>query len=256
MIRKKLIVKKPIFKKAWFWIALSFVFFIFIALGLFLFLPQFHLKIIEIEGDLVADREKIENFTRSFFSNNFFLKPHLFLRSKKSFEAEFLKNFPSIQEIKVKRVFPSKLVIKIQKRKESFLFCKRERECYFIDENGIIFEKLKEEGSGLPKIEFSEQNKNFTLGEKILSEEEIKHFLEIRQILKKKEISIEKILVLPERIEIFTSGNFKIFFDFKKDIFIQLAKLEIFLEKEIERWESLEYIDLRFEDQIFFKPKT
>lgn len=254
MISRKLLVKKPFYKKGSFWLFLFFSFIFLLFCGSFFLLPQFHLKEIEIESPPEINKIECEKFAISFFSRNFLKKPHLFLRGSKAFKIEFLNSFPAVKTVEVKKLFPSKLLIKIHPKEKKFLFCQQNKDCYFIDEKGMIFQKFEGEKHKFPIIELFDANLELKVGMSPLKAKEMENIFQIQNTLGKFQILIRQIFLFPEKVEVFTEQDFKIIFDFQKDFTLQLAKLEVFLEKERESM-NWEYIDLRFDNQVFVKPK-
>ncbi|MBC7074367.1 hypothetical protein H5T58_03260, partial [Candidatus Parcubacteria bacterium] len=177
MRKKHLKVSQPFYKKRRFWILLFFILFVFFSLAFFLFSEQFYLKTLEIVcKEPISNKEKIENFIFTFFSENFLKKPHLFLKSTKNLEKAILQQNPEIETIVFSRKIPSKLIVTIKKREEVLVFC-QENSCFSVDKNGIVFATSSANGAFV--VESQDVSGEIVLGEKIFSQETITKILQI-----------------------------------------------------------------------------
>lgn len=249
--------RKLIFQNRFFWLGL----FILIILGgifyLIYFYSFFQIKVIEISGNQKISSESLENLLKEKINHPlpFFWQwssQSIFLANLTEINKEILKNFPQIEEADLKRKFPDKIIVQIKERRPAAVFCpfpeKEEVDCFFIDKQGIIFEKTAtKEGFALIKKDIAGK---INLGERVTEEEQLSKALATELRLKTDlKILVEEILVFSEvRFDAKTQEGWQIYFNFGEDLDWQLAKLRAVLTEEIprERRKDLEYIDVRF----------
>ena len=260
--------KKPFYKKRWFRLGLLVLILLGETLYLAFFSPVFQIKEIEVRGFSKISSREIQNFVKEEVKWNFlfFSSGSIFLLNSKDIEKVILERFLRVASCNLKRVFPDKLVIYLQERRPVAVLCsndsennnKRKRNCYFIDEEGVVFEKSFEEENKYLKIK-STRESPIKLGERIFPREKLEKFLEIQRYLEKNlKISLESISPgNKERLIVKTGKNWEIYFNLKEDLKKQLRNLKLVLEEKIlpEKRKDLEYIDLRFGNRVYYKTR-
>lgn len=271
--RRRFTVKKAIFK-------FSVVVFIFVAIVGFFYLPKFRLKNIIVQGNsFESARDKIE---LSLLKKIFWILPsdNFFLFSKKSAAKEFLKDFPAIKTANFVRRFPNTLLVNFEPRKKIARWCylglsdvsfptlsevKRPTErisnCYFIDEEGIAFEKTffaenQTETSLKFIIEGAEKDyKDFELGNYVMEKEILTSFLEFAKDVENSfQLETEKIIIKDNGYRIYFKEGWFVILDNETDFKNAFENLKLVLLNQIkEKRAELEYIDLRFSNKVFFK---
>lgn len=243
--------KKSILKKRGFWL---FILFLAAVAGIFYFLffaSFLQIKKIEISGTKSLPNQEIQNLTEKDIVKKilFFPTKSILLANKKEIIEKLSKNFPKIDEIRVKKRLPNILILEIKEKEKTGCFC-GENNCFYADAKGIIFE---EAGNSCPLkfiIRISESALN--LSEQVIEEALLDKIKKINNNARENiridiaefnisELSNEKIIAK-------TKSGWEIYFNPEGDIDWQLTKLAQVLEKEIppEKRENLEYIDLRF----------
>lgn len=96
-------------------------------------LPYFNIKNIEITGNVNASNAEINNIAKIQMGSNIFSDS--FIDSKK----QIMEN-PYIQSVKIKKAFPSKIIIEI-KEKTAMFYGKANNNYYIIDNKGTLLEK-------------------------------------------------------------------------------------------------------------------
>jgi len=250
--------KKSILKSRFFWLTILILIIFGGIFYLIFFYPLFQIKEIEISGNQKIFKENLENFLKEKINQNFLFfssTKSIFLINFSQIKKELFKNFPQIDEINLKRKFPNSIVLQINEKKPVAIFCKEE--CFFIDEEGIIFEStLIEPNFFILKKEIKGE---IILGQEVIKKEQISKILEIDSKLKNelKILTKEILVVSEERFNVKNLENWQIYFNFKENLDWQLTKLRTVLEKEIphEKRKNLEYIDLRFGNFAPYKYK-
>ncbi len=250
--------KKPFYRKKVFWLIVFFIV-AFSSLIYFLFFSGFfELKKINIEGDFdkISEKEVSLFIERELQEDNFLFLPskNIFLTNPSIIKEKLLGKFPQASEIKINRAFPDSLNVLIQERKESAFFC-REEKCFFLDEEGIVFEFGQEQES-LVKIRDKRTSTLPKLGEKIIESKKIDLILKINSELEQDlELEIEEFIFLPEKLIVSTKEGWDAYFNIENNIDWQIIKLKVLLSERADdfRRENLEYIELRFGN--FANPK-
>lgn len=259
-VRKKSIFDVfKIFKYKASWIVLLSLIILGSLVYLFIFSSVFQVKNIEVSQTEKSLQEEIRNIISENSDN-------IFLSDIKGIVNKILDRFPQISSVSIKRKLPDRLIAQINERVPVAVFCRSSlssslkifgirngRECFFIDNQGIVFEEASGELT-LPIIKVKNSIYRFILGQEAINKEYLEKLLSINNGLK--DIEINQINpVSKDRIDIKTSDGWDIYFNIREDIGWQIEKLNILLKEKLppEERGSLEYIDLRF-DKVYIYP--
>lgn len=261
------------------WLRIKIFFIIFFIISFFclvywfIFLSQyFQIKKIIIEGFNQHFAQKIELIlTQKNQRFTPFLIYEIFpqyLKNNKSYATFFnsdlegflLEQYPKIEKINIEPdIRKGTLVINIQQRTIDFLWCIEDDGCYYMDKNGVIFEKaLETQGSFLKKIMILDAKKRF-LGDKVLSLDKLEQIDKIFILAKDKEssISIDFLEIKEENftsIKIIVNEGFYILYN-PIDDFSEVLKIitEIKKQKLKDNFSNLEYIDCRYLPKVYLQ---
>lgn len=249
-----------IFKNKFFWLGL----FILAAIGgfiyLFIFSSVFQIKDIQVSGIEKSPVQEIKDIISANSKN-------IFLTNLEIINKNLLKRYPQIASITFKKKMPNIILAQIEERKPIALFCKpafepflmffdksQTKECYFLDKQGVIFEKVGNQLEDLLVFNTKSAISKFNLGQEIIDKDYLAKILEISSQLEK-DIKIKEALLISEnRLNIETLEGWEIYFNPKEDLDWQIEEIKILLEQKIspENRKNLEYVDLRFE-KIYIK---
>lgn len=248
------------------------IFAIFTAL---LYIPKFKIKKIEIKNGSGAEiTERVFEITQKTLQKKFlFVIPanNIFTLKKSFLKTELASNIFSLKNIKINKDFPDTIYISFEEKAKNIVFCgappqnEENKECYFSDENGITFEKLK--GGDLN----SDNNNNILIektgvkeplkeGARIFDEEIFKKIIEFTYKLNELGLKIKKIEIKENSFYLVNSENWTIIIDKKSLAEIGVnnifENLKLLLSGELkEKKPMLEYIDLRLKNKMFYKLK-
>jgi hypothetical protein len=213
-----------------------------------LFSPIFKIKEILISGNKKISAEEIKN---NLTYNN------IFLTTTKTIKNQLLQKFPGILDLKIsKNVFNRKLEINIQERESVGIFCTAD-ECFYFDKNGIAFEKAPNTSGSLIDLIKDYSQKEFKMGDEVLDKNLMDNILTIKNELFQKiglRVTSFDIDTYPvEELRVVTNESWYILFSLKRDIKSQLLALKVALDEKIQNRSSLQYIDLRIENRIYYK---
>ncbi|MCK4781527.1 FtsQ-type POTRA domain-containing protein [Candidatus Parcubacteria bacterium] len=251
--RKPYRVKRriPIFKNRFFWQAIIALLFLIGFFYLICFSSIFQVRKIVITGEEKVSTQDIKDLVEKEVGSIFLAKPN-------KIEKMILNDFPQIAEIEIKRGFPDALDIIITERVGVATWC-QEQDCFLFDNQGIIFQKMAENGLGpFLKIRGLERIEDVKLGKQVIEKEPLSQILEVETKIKKEsKVDLEEVLIVSDkRLNFKTLEKWEIYFNLEKNIDWQITELSLVLEQEIpkEQRKNLEYIDLRF-SKVYYKYK-
>ena len=253
----------------------------------FLFLsPYLQIKEITIKGFNQGFSKKIELILKQ---NNLRFTPFLiyeifpqYIRNNKSYisfissdlKNLILKQHPEIEEMDMDlNIKEGILAVNIKQRVIDFLLCDQyetvllnqdesvllneDRDCYYMDKNGVIFEKaLETQGSFINQIVFLKTGKR-SLGDEVISQDKLEKLDKIFILAKSEEssISIDFLEIKEENfssLKIIVNEGFYILYNLSDD-FSEILKIiaEIKEQKTDDDFSNLEYIDCRYLPKIY-----
>lgn len=257
------------------------ILFIIFLLGLIYWLiflsPFFQIKEISIKGFNQSFSQKIELNLRQ---NNIRFVPFLiygifpqYLENNKSYatlyfsdlENSLLKQHLEIEEIDMESdIRKGTLVVNIKQRIIDFLWCIQDDDCYYMDKNGVIFEKvIQTQGSFIKKIIFLETEEIF-LGNQVISPNKLEELDRIFILIQGEEspsngisLSIDFLEIKMENfsdVKLVTKQGFYILYDLNDD-FSEVLKIitEIKKQELNNDFGDLEYIDCRYLPKVYFR---
>jgi len=248
--RRYRIKRKPLFKRAGFWL---FLLISAVTLGLFYFVffsSFFQIRAIGISGLKKTDPKRIESLLQAGLE-----RKNIFLVNLKEIKKGVLEEFPRVEQIKIKRRLPDKISVEIEERRPVAVFCSSEQEndCFLIDREGIAFDRP--EGNFL-LIKIIGKKENLSFGKMAVEKKYLDKILEIQREMEQKQgIKVSSFNLLAKKIVVQTLEGWQVFFDPAGDISEQIFNLSVLLKTKLlpENRHSLRYIDLRFGNRVFFK---
>lgn len=255
--------KKSIFnvlKNKFFWLGLLILTILSSLTYFFIFSSVFQVKNIQVLGTEKVSNQEIKNIVLTNVKN-------IFLVDFEMLNKDILERYSQVAKINFKRKLPDKILVQIEERKAALVFCQSVEEsflrfrsqkgpdnCFLLDSQGIIFEKIDQLETKLLILKTKIAIYRFHLGQEIISRDYIEKIIKIESQLKNKVRISEVSLISENRLNIKTLENWEIYFNPQKDIDWQIEELEIVLKEKISQIEreNLEYIDLRFE-KIYIK---
>ena len=254
--------KKSILKKIWFWILLLLIAIISAGVYFLFFYPGLNLKNIVISGASRINGQDLQRVVSEDANTgliNFWgleiVSRNILAVDTVKMNKDILEKFPDIEKLSINKKLPQTLTLGIIERKPLGVFCTDANKCYFIDNNGIIFEPLSVVPPDTTVVRQAIQNGSIFAGEEVVAQNIINAIYQIQKTLKDNfKIDVNNALITsPVRLNIKTSENWQIYFDLgpDSDINAQLSKLNSILNGGISRdnMNNLKYIDLRPKDR-------
>jgi len=211
--------------------------------------PIFKIKAIKISGNRVIGDEEIQNSLKNH--NN------LFLATENKLRAILIKDFPRILSLEIhKNIFEKTIDLEIVERKEAGIFCRGE--CYYIDKDGVIFEKAPQTSGTLILTIKDNSEKEVEMGKNALDKEFMAELIDLKEgLLNQSGLKVIDFIIetdVLKDLRVDTNEGWYILFDRARDLRSQLQALILVLEEKIkEGRKNLEYIDLRIENRVYYK---
>jgi cell division septal protein FtsQ len=224
---------------------------------LIIYSPVFSIEKINITNNERANNDEVLNFVKSNIFSNSIFKRILSLQNILIWP-DYLKNnsnlWPEIKEVSIKKdYFHKNIEIKVLERKLYGMWCK-EKECLWFDDLGYLFNKTPlSEGALILKV-FDYSGRKLGIGNFVLPQNLMSNLTQVFETLQKAQInfySAELKNLENEEIAIKTQNGPIIYFSLHfppPDISLIKKKIE-----EKRDFNSLEYLDLRIENKVFYK---
>jgi len=251
--------RRSIFRSKIFW----FSFFFLILLGstsyFSVFSSYFQINEIRVSGNQKISLNQVKDLVADGIDKKiiFFFSKSIFLANLKDIDQKIASSIPEIAEVNIKRVFPNCLAVEIKERQAAGTWC-QENDCFYIDQEGVIFEKTEEPTP--PEVRCEIALSGIYLGQKVIERNCLRAILEVNGFLAD-EIGIQpKIFTASadgKKLTVLTKEGWNIIFNLNKDVQEQLSDLKLVLEEKIPQNNRarLDYINLRFGNKIYYKYK-
>lgn len=224
--------------------------------------PIFRITKIEVSGLQNIPRDYLEDKIikwqleqRRFL---IFKQDNLFFFSK-SWLRRNIESKYALDELKVSKKLFHTLEVNVKEKLPKLVWVTQDK-YFYIEINGTISSETNKDKliSNLPIVHDGE-NKSVSIGETLISDKIVDFIDKLNNKLRKQtKISINN-YVFPERkstqVNAITNEGWSIYFEANHDLDTQIKNLQDALDKKIKNTKSLEYIDLRVENRVYFKNK-
>lgn len=256
---------------------------IFIGLGALSHLPSLTITDIHVSDTKVLDKQELQNKTLEYLSGNkafFYSRGNIFLFSKTELGLYLQESFPRIYAVSSIERNKNTLKIEIEERAPAYTWCGnsapvfadrfKEKECFFLDQSGFIFDKAPFFTDGVYLTIYGGLSEGSEpIGETLTLASDMSS---VHEFIKKTSdigFKINSLVLLDEGQREFLLDLYTVNQDFAKVLFNKdntlpdiLDKLTTILsEEEFKkdlklRSDKLLYIDTRFKDKVFYKFQT
>jgi len=244
--------KKTIFKSKLFRFAILIALLFGLGFWLTLFSPLFQIQLILISGNETISSSEIEKLIYPEIENQILLlkTKSIFVLNTNKVKDKIQTNYPVIDELRVKKLFPNSVAITIEERKR-FALWRGQNSCFFIDKKGIVFEQADQDEQA-DLIIFSEQPQTeIGLNSNAIAPKTLDQIIKIKQEIEAKtDLRIQDFTLFESeaRLNVKTTEGWQIYFYLEGDLDWKLIELELILDKQLplDKRQDLEYIDLRY----------
>ena len=225
----------------------------------------FTIKGIEISGNQELNQEEIKNLAGSHINRSYLFGliksySNILFAGSEIIEKSLKDIYPLIESVDVnKKLFSKNLEIDIKEREAIGVYCKKESEtCFYFDRNNVLFKEAPRFSGQLFLVIEDSRNRDFKLSDSFDDAELLNKIFETKSIIDELRIVEYQNFFLPENSFDFwikTKGGWNVYLDKEIDIPSQLVALKKFLEEKLpsDRRQSLQYIDLRVNNRIYYK---
>jgi cell division septal protein FtsQ len=230
--------KKSILSRRWFWDFVLVLIFLISFSYLLLRTPYFEIENIKVSGG----KPEIEKEVKKMIDHKNF-----FLLNSASLSKHLKEIFPQVREAVARKKFPNSISVQIRERKEFGIFCVQAENspCFSISDEGVVFKETEKRSDMFLILDLKANQPK--LGAQVIEEDLMKNIAFLQEELKKSQISLKEIEILPLEIRAKTEQGFLIYFSKETSVGTQIEILLESLQKTIskEEQEILKYIDLR-----------
>ncbi len=245
-----------------------FVVFLGVVIYSFIFSSFLEVSEIEINGLETLSQKNVEESAKNITNGKyigFIPKNNILFIMRGNFSKKLTGEFKKIEEIKIKKKFPNKLIIEIEERSLVLTLCSQGN-CFFVDKKGyayaeVDFDSEEVRQNNLVKL-IDESEKPISEGDLVLRPSFVEFIFSIaNEIRDKANVGItneyrSKSLIAEEVIvqtdkgwDIYLSSNFPI------DKSARILKTILNKQISLKDANELEYIDLRSENKVFYRMK-
>lgn len=246
--------KRKFFQKPIFWIALLAVV---LAAGLtyfYYFFPNVQVLQVQVSGNEALSGKDIEAVAWSAINKKVLAieTASIFSVNKKKLQTSALMAFPSLSAVVVEKRYFNNVQLKVTERAPIGVFCGAQRECFFIDREGVIFDPID---GPLQDVLILRGGNQAMAGQAAVEKNIVEGVLAIKESLRNNfQVNVSEVL-LSNPLIIKTSEGWQLHIDPGADINLQISKLHSLLTNEIQPGarKKLNYIYLQYKDRAYYK---
>jgi len=243
--------KEKLWKKLWFWLI---VFIVIAGIGgcyIVCFLPQLQIKNIVVSGNNSISGDDIKAIAEKDVAQNIMGSRSIILTKSHILVTDILQQFPTIENVWVRKIYPSTMSISVKERQAVSTFCQTIN-CFAIDGNGIIFQQI----TGVPEgmIITSDTPHDMRPGSQVVEKKVMDLIIAVRKSLKENfNINVTNTFV-SNPVVFTTHERWKMYFSPDNTEQNQITRMEALLNKiPADVRKKLEYIYLQYKDRAYYK---
>lgn len=255
--------KKLFFQRLWFWLL---VLMLLIAAGIvyfFFFYQALQVKDAVISGNQQIPKQALQQTIQPTLNNaaRHILGIPIPARNMLLFPAaaisqEILRDFPTIEQVTVKKQFPQTLDVTVEERTPAAIYCSDN--CFIVDPNGVAYQAAPSDASSYVIVRQSDTAGSAELGQQVVSSDRMTEALAIgKQTRDAMGITVTEIHFQPDQITATTSEGWQVYFgtDGESSLSDELVQLKALLNGTIslDSRKQLHYIDLRFTNRAYYQ---
>jgi cell division septal protein FtsQ len=231
-------------------------------LGLGIFGDFFRVSNIQVSDVNFLVKTEVESFLQEYFGSQtkvYAYKANLPLVSTSSIKDVLIKKYPIVADISIQKTLPKGLLVNITERDLNFDVCNQNGVCYFVASDGVVVAEGQREDLVNLQTFFEP-----VIGNNLVSPKEAKWMKSMvvlaEQVLGEKVVRLEVVQMLDEdikEIRVVTATGYYFLVSDDIDIAKQFyAVQQLFTQNlSVEKRSTLEYIDIRIANKIFYKNK-
>lgn len=232
--------------------------------SLFIYLSRherFQISEVVVPGEEVIGREEIVSLAKESLTGRYLWiipKANAFLYPRQVIKESLLKEFPRFKSVWLDVNNFHTLSVDVEERVPLALYCKNAGECYFLDEDGLIFAPA---GSFSGTVYFIYTTKDIIdkpVGARLVSPEEFKQLSKFTETFSGLSIYPSGLTISEDEYRLFLPNGGYILWRKGSDLTLIRVNLEAFLADPSIRaqknfLEKVIYLDLRVDNKVFYK---
>lgn len=256
--------------------------------------PHFRVSAITVAGTRAISADEVRGKTKAYLSGYtsvFIPRDEIFFISTNDLAVVIANEFPRVKEVTIEKKWPQELAITIRERDLWGLACEPaekpvEKElpvsvtgqiifddeenttpapgyatnkCLFIDEDGFAFEALEGVGNGILPVIYKRIGE-YSSGSAVIEKSYIDYFEKVKKLLSASgDVSLVGVAIEdenPKDYKLMIAGDWYILVVRADDPEVWAKQLKILIATKLQGgMDSIEYIDLRFGNKVFYKLK-
>ena len=261
--RTRLVIRRRKMRLVLFAILICLLIPIYIGFAWLSYHPKLNIQTIQVQGVNELREETIQFFIESQLDDGvvhlFSTKNELFL-NRNALVTGLIDKFPRVKSVKIPFTkFSQKLIVYLEERTPEFLWCDNNEDnekCYVVDENGYIFASYDIESSNDYIILRSKLVSENILRATVTSTKNFENLKLVFKLIKNNlELNVASVDIDDSDGYVYLDSGLFVKVDLNFDINNQISNLETILDSnELKNSkESIEYIDLRFNNRVYYK---
>ena len=222
---------------------------------------RFLINEITVQGENVIDKEEIAQSAQHLLAGYYLWvipRANTLIYPRRAINQSLIEKFPRLKSVDLNLGEQQRLLITVDERKPFALYCESTSDCFFLDEDGLIFAPAPSFSSGVYFVYVTEDPILNPIGKRFMTIEEfesLSRFKETLMMLSIKSSALE-IGDSEYRLSLFNSGQ--IIWRRDSDLVLIQSNLEAFLSDDFIRAQEnfldrILYLDLRTENKVFYK---
>lgn len=201
----------------------------------------FNIQKIEIEGT----SQFVNKADLQTLATHSSLNSSVFKYDSNALQANLESNFQGAKKIEVKKVFPNRLLIKVNERIPLALIRSKDV-FYLVDQDGYVLGEVKEGTTNLPVIEYKEDIK---VGY-FINKELIPLYFQLISSLDEKSLKVSSISATINHVTFYLNNSLLVYLNTKKDIESSVLTLSKLYNQLVSEGKIPSRIDLRYDKVI------
>jgi len=221
---------------------------------------------IVLNGNVTVSTEELENFIREELKGNYFLifpRSSIFIYPRSLIEEGILFKFKKIEKAEVSFNSFNSILVSVEERQPSALWCGENRldgaipECFFLDEKGLLYTNSPSFTGDIYFRFYGPLGEGSSVGQQFLPTKTFQGMLFFLQSLRESGIHpVELAVGNEEDYELYLENGTQVLFAQDEDLTFVLDNLQttLFSDELKERNTiDIDYIDLRFGNKVYYK---
>lgn len=222
--------------------------------------PRINVSEVSVTGVRELPQRVVEAFAENILNNGsfkIFSRNNIFLYPRSKIEREILSEFPRAMaaSVSLSSIKDPSVVVEIKEREPHSLWCRSERDCFFLDETGFIFSEAEGVTLGGGNIFTGGFVGDSPVGSVLLPN----HFSRVTKLIESVRglgINVKSLDILNDTdFSITDSEGMQLRVSFSQSNDEIVSNLKAILGSSAIKDKDIEYIDLRFGNRVYYKFK-